>query len=235
MDYLDEGLEIADLGRMGSPVLRWRSLGEQVASAIRREIILGRLKEGTVLPQEKLCETYDVSRIPVRDALLTLANEGFVTPNRRNQMTVTRFHPEDLLDSFRTNSYISALAADRAARSASPSDLEDLDHLIVEGEKLHPARDRIQMAQLSWDFHRKINRMARSTRLLAMLKAAGLPLLQDFMKDLPEWWDSTHDEHRQIAEALRRADSDSARTLTAAHFDHGRDTLAKFLEMHGKY
>lgn len=209
-------------------VTRQVSLGQQVASAIRRDIILGNLPPGSPLPQEKLCEVYGVSRIPVRDALQLLANEGFVVRNKRNQMLVTAFEAQDLVDTFKIEAFIASLATRRATMLGTDDELAELEVLA----QAHEGSDAI--ASSSWSFHHKINRMARSSRLLATLRAVSLPLIQDFMGgEKSEWWGNTVGEHRAIVEAMKARDADTAQELTLQHFDHAAVALLEYLRTNG--
>ncbi|WP_307202178.1 GntR family transcriptional regulator [Nocardioides zeae] len=211
-------------------VTRPQSLGNQVASAIRRDIILGKLPDGSPLPQEKLCEIYGVSRIPVRDALLMLANEGFVVRNRRNQMIVNQFDAQDLVDTFKIEAFIASLATRRATLRGTDEEIAELEELVSAGES---AVDRDAIAKSSWAFHHKVNRMARSSRLIATLRAVSLPLMQDFMDEKAGWWGDTPEEHRAIYEAIRDRDPDTAEALTAQHFEHAALALLTYLENRG--
>lgn len=57
---------------------------DRIASVLREEILSGRIADGTELAQEQLAEKLQVSRMPVREALQTLENEGLLQrlPNR---------------------------------------------------------------------------------------------------------------------------------------------------------
>jgi DNA-binding GntR family transcriptional regulator len=57
---------------------------DELAAALRRRIVVGEIAAGTPLRQEDLARRLDVSRMPLREALRTLAAEGLVTvrPNR---------------------------------------------------------------------------------------------------------------------------------------------------------
>ena len=215
---------------VGAPetvVVRQELLGRQIASAIRRDIILGRLAPGTRLTQERLREVYDVSRIPIRDALLSLHAEGFVTRNARNQVTVSEFRPEDLADTFRIEAVLSGLTAERAAVRATDEELEGLRRIA--SEELPQRIDKARAAQLAWEFHRSINKMARSPRLTAALRAVSVPFIQDFMRELDDWWQTSVEEHREIARAICARDAEAARDATVRHFDHAADALSAFL------
>jgi len=196
-------------------LLRQLPLGEQLSSAIRRDIITGKLPADTVLPQEKLCSLYAVSRIPVRDALILLSAQGFVVRNKRNQMVVARFTQEDLVDTIRVEAYLCGMAARHAATRATDEEISELLTLVEE----KPATPG-QRAQLSWQFHRKINAMAHSPRLAAALRAVQVPFAQDFRDDLSQWWETSADEHGALAAAVADRNEDKAQQLMVDHFEH---------------
>ena len=204
-------------------------LGTQVARAIRRDIILGRLDPGTVLVQERLCETYGVSRVPIRDALLTLLAEGFVRRNRRNQMVSAEWSSDDLLDTFRIEALLSGMAARLASQNASDEEIHELDLLLKRGEAAGDPPDRSITAEVTWQFHRGINRAAKSRRLIASLRAVSVTFVQDFMKEVPQWWCHSSEQHRAIFEAVRARQPEVAESLMRDHFEAAGQYMAQIL------
>src|ERR1700740_712703 len=61
----------------------------RVASQLRSEILEGGITAGSRLSQQSIAERFGVSRIPVRDALQTLATEGLVSPTSNATAVVT--------------------------------------------------------------------------------------------------------------------------------------------------
>lgn len=74
------------------------TISEQIADNIRKSIILGDLTEGMPLREVELATTYNVSRGPVRDALRTLANEGFLDMIPNVGVKVSKRASDDTLD-----------------------------------------------------------------------------------------------------------------------------------------
>lgn len=204
-------------------------LGSQIASALRRDVVTGVVEAGTVLTQESVCQRFDVSRIPVRDALAKLETQGFVRPNKRAQMVVKPFTKSDLLDTFYVEALVSGATAARAAQNRTEAELVRLAAVTEAGEKAAAARDRSATARSSWEFHQIVNTMARSPRLIVALKAISIEFLQDFSKELPFWWDETVVEHREIYAAIESQDSATATRLTQSHFVHGGHVLSSYL------
>jgi DNA-binding GntR family transcriptional regulator len=205
------------------------SLGKQVATAIRKDIIAGAIPPDSILVQERLCETYDVSRIPVRDALITLLHEGFVARNHRNQMVATRFSTDDVIDTFQIEALLCGFGARRAAANLTDDDLERLDGLLRRAELAGDPPERSVAAPVAWEFHRIINRGASSPRLTAALRAVTITFAQDHMREVPEWWRESRRHHREILEALAARDADEAEHRMRRHFELAGECFAGFL------
>lgn len=65
------------------------SLRERVYRHLEAALREGQLHHGTCLDQDRLCEELGVSRTPLRDALLRLEAEGFVTIQPRKGVYIT--------------------------------------------------------------------------------------------------------------------------------------------------
>ena len=65
------------------------SLRERVYRHLEAALREGQLHHGTCLDQDRLCEELGVSRTPLRDALLRLEAEGFVTIQPRQGVYIT--------------------------------------------------------------------------------------------------------------------------------------------------
>src|SRR6516164_6610217 len=74
-----------------------RSLREQVADRLRRDVLAGELVPGEHLREIELAGRFGVSRGPVRDALLQLAQEGWLVLEPHCGAKVARPAPEGLL------------------------------------------------------------------------------------------------------------------------------------------
>src|SRR2546428_2699317 len=62
-----------------SKQIQMNTLSEQIIEKIKFDIILGELKEGERILEQRLAEEFGVSRIPVREALKALASENYIT------------------------------------------------------------------------------------------------------------------------------------------------------------
>jgi len=78
------------------PLLNIKSLKEQVYEYLREQMRQGHLKPGSVIDLEETSKKLGVSKTPLRDALLQLENEGFVSILPRRKVVVNVLTIQDI-------------------------------------------------------------------------------------------------------------------------------------------
>ena len=150
----------------GQTTLRRTSLGLQISQELRRQILFGHLNPGTPLTQQDLCERFGTSRMPVRDAINMLVMDGLATrPNNRDAV-VADITLEDILDAFKVNAHLHALAAVRATTRGTPDERNRLQNIHDEMGKAIKNGDLPKSAELNGRFHRQLNRMSHSNPII---------------------------------------------------------------------
>ena len=94
--------------------------GEQAAAYIRRLIFDGQLQEGMRLPQDTVAKAVGVSRIPIREAIIALEREGWVTTKLHRGTFVNAFDEQIIRDHYELFGLVYGLAARRAAQRHDP-------------------------------------------------------------------------------------------------------------------
>ena len=74
---------------------------DYIVSAIRSEILAGNMRPGEELTQEMIAEQLGVSRMPVREALQSLAQEGLIVRLPNRHMQVAAMEEKQVRDTFR--------------------------------------------------------------------------------------------------------------------------------------
>jgi DNA-binding GntR family transcriptional regulator len=85
-------------GSPGAPIgasLRRSSLRQQIADALRDEVLTGRLAAGRHFTVKQIAELYGVSATPVREALVDLAAQGLLEVEHHRGFQVRRFTFDD--------------------------------------------------------------------------------------------------------------------------------------------
>jgi DNA-binding GntR family transcriptional regulator len=215
-----------------APIER-KLLSNQIADALRRDILFGILKPGTKISQQQLCEVYNVSRMPVRDALRALVHEGLMLVDEGRHIIVAPLSRADLLDAYTIEGVLTGLAAERASERATPAELDELDNLHDGMLTAASTDDRRQMVELNWQLHRGINRMARSRKLLLSLRKVSLDLPRDYLEHVPNWSSRSNTEHASILAAMRHRRHTEANQLMREHVENSGRGLVEFLESQG--
>ena len=98
--------------------MRRGNLADEVADHIRDSILTGRLRPGTRIDQDAIAKDMGVSRLPVREALISLDQEGLVRTLPRRGAYVERVQREDIADHYQLFGTVAGLAAARAVAGA---------------------------------------------------------------------------------------------------------------------
>jgi DNA-binding GntR family transcriptional regulator len=208
--------------------LRRKPLGNQIAETIREDILLGRLSSGTVLSQQRLCEEFGTSRMPVRDALRQLTSEGLIVSTPSGHSHVAGLTSEDIRDAYYVEGSVHGRMARRAAANATPADLATLRALhdqMVDAEH----RDLREVANVNWRFHRLINVLAASPKLLACIRTVSLSIPREYLLEMPEWATRTNGEHAEILSAFEARDLNAVEARVRAHVENAGTNLIDYL------
>lgn len=128
---------------------------DYIANAIRNEILSGGMKPGEELAQEALANQLGVSRMPVREALQALEQEGFLERLPNRHMRVVGIEQEKTISTFRI---IAAMEAEMAALLCEEKkEISSLEAVLKEIEKAMAQGNNKQAALMELDFHRQLS------------------------------------------------------------------------------
>src|SRR5512140_2892556 len=111
----------APAGAKRSAPIQRQSLADAVAERLREQITNGELHEGEQLRQDAIAKEFQVSRIPVREALLHLEAEGLITTVANRGAVVSALSPEEIEELFDIRSVLEC----HALRLAIPNLTEE--------------------------------------------------------------------------------------------------------------
>lgn len=218
---------------LSSVPLQRDPLGNQIADTLRREILLGVLSSGTQVSQQQLSERFGTSRMPVRDALRELVQEGLMTLDSARHIVVAPLSKQDLLDAFTIEGVLTGMAAERASQHASVADLDSLERLHEAMLEAAQGNQQSAMVELNWSFHRKINHMSSSRKLISALRKVSVDLPRDFLEQVPEWNVNSNADHARILAAMRAGKHKTAGKHMTEHVTVSGRGLVEHLAAHG--
>lgn len=196
-----------------------KSLRERVVNNIRRAIVAGALKPGTRLVETAIAEQMGISRAPVREAIRSLEQEGFVVSIPRKGSFITKLKRQDVEEIYVLRTALEGLAVKLAFPHMTPEDIDELEVIIG---KMRQAAEENDLSQLvEWDhaFHRRIVENSHNKWLIrAWLNMSAQLRLFFSIKD--QLYDNPHDvvdTHFPIIEVLRGNDVEIAQDILAEH------------------
>ena len=223
-------------------------LSGAVVKQIELLILRGILRPGDRLPSEReLAEKLGVSRPSLREAVATLQDRGLLETRAGagifvgNVMgaefskTLVRLfsdHEEAMFDYISFRRDMEGMAAERAARLGSDTDLKVIDTIFGKMEAAHTKRNPLEESQLDAEFHLAIIEASHNVVMLHMMRAMfqllreGVFYNRQVMFKQRTTRDTLLDQHRAINDALQARDPDAARLAVSAHLTYVEDSLS---------
>ena len=208
------------------------SLHADIVSQLRDFIVEGHLAPGSRIPERELCEKFDISRTPLREALKVLAAEGIIEllPNRGAR--VRQFSKADIRNLFEVISGLDfvvghlacARITDDAIAAIEKMHLDMYTHYLRReiadyfriNQKIHQAIVDAAANPLLSANYANLNSIVRSLRYSANL--VHRDRLGDAMR-----------EHEQIVDALRRRSADELGMLMFRHIQGKCEAVCEYL------
>jgi DNA-binding GntR family transcriptional regulator len=190
-----------------TPLTR-RSAGDRIAAWIRGRIVTGQLRRGDRVTQEDVARDLGVSRIPVREALVALDREGWVTIEPHRGAFVAGVDEDWVRDHYGILGVLYGLAAGRAAARGTPAERGELRAYEQElvGTDDHEAFDRANHALLV-----HVLAMARAPRLVTALRAVTSVIPGNFFAEVPGAMEAQRARLHDCVDAIASGDADRAR------------------------
>jgi DNA-binding GntR family transcriptional regulator len=189
--------------------IQQRLLRDRIADRLREEIVCGKLTEGAPLREIPLAEKFDVSRGPIRDAILQLANEGLVEAQPNRGARVGRVWDQKIRPAMvKVRRDIETVALRQLMAQAQELDLSPLRENLRHFELACRDEDLPAVVRLDMSFHRLILSLSGHPGLesvwLPLMGGMRLPYSRH--KSLME----SHAEHQQIVTAIESGQLRSA-------------------------
>ena len=209
-------------------------LRDLAADEIRRLIMSGEASAGEALPLESVADQIGVSITPIREALLVLAQEGWVDHEPHRSFRVASFRRTDVEDLYVVHAFVAGEIARRAATRITPAQLEELERLDAEIVATSATETR-RLEELNVRVHDALNAAPDAPRLLWFTRAARFFPDGIGWSAVPGWIEHTRRGHRELLRALKAGDAEGAAAAAREHTQAGGDLLMRHLENTGLF
>ncbi|MGB5660839.1 MAG: GntR family transcriptional regulator [Thermoanaerobaculia bacterium] len=193
-------------------ILQLRSLREQVYEYLRDAINRGELDAGSFLDQKKLSEGLGISKTPLRDALIQLETEGFVSILPRRGVIVNRLTLEDIRHLYEIIGALEGAVVISVGDRLEETHFQHMRSLNAEMIQAVEAGEFNRYYARNLSFHEVFLGLSQNTSLLRMVENAkhrlyDFPRRRDF---LPDWESASTGEHAAFLDLLEGGDVRSA-------------------------
>ncbi|ASP34716.1 GntR family transcriptional regulator [Labrenzia sp. VG12] len=199
-----------------------------VFDALRKAIIEGQLEEGEPLRQDEIARLFNTSRIPVREAISRLEEQGLVKTQRYKGAVVAGLSPKETAEIFD----LRALIEPEIIRDAVPRMSKDLlADARAKCSAFSSATDPLTYGDLNRDFHETLY-SASDLKFFQEIADNAIDRVERQIRAqlvLSDGMDRAGREHFGILVACEKGDADLASRLTKEHIQGAKASLLKHL------
>ncbi|WP_425447905.1 GntR family transcriptional regulator [Dethiothermospora halolimnae] len=142
----------------------------EIYNEIENRIVTLNYKPGELLNEKQLIEEFEVSRTPIREALLKLSEKGLVEMVPRVGTYVSQIDLNSIRHAYEIKKYMEALAAELAALRATEDEIDQIVSIVEEMEQYDPDRDYEKYIEYDYLFRKKIREASKNPMLIQYLE-----------------------------------------------------------------
>ena len=201
-----------------------RLLSEKIASEIRSAVLSGEMRPGMRIRQELLAAHFGASRIPVREALKQLENEGLVVLAPNRGAWIADVNSEESIEVYKIREAVEPLAIFESVPNLTDTDIDSLGATVRDLESVTTLEDYIQLDR---EFHLRTYSRARMPQLLAMVERfwnSTQHFRRQFVKETfaKDGLPFSDPQHLLLMDAIRGRDAEAAQVLVRLHIRRTR-------------
>jgi DNA-binding GntR family transcriptional regulator len=206
------------------------SLSQLTYDAIRQRILTGRYRRGERLVAAVIAEELGVSRIPVREALKQLGEQGFVENIPRRGAIVAMPSAKDFFEMFDVRVMLERLCARLAAENRTDTDLERMRSFVGAAAAAKEEEDWTRLGALNWKFHEALAEAGRNTHLVGVIHDYGYRLAWIY-QSAGSGGDPVcqQKDHSDLLAAIENGDADGAEAISIRHAVAARQAYVEVL------
>lgn len=204
--------------RQGRRIKR-QSVPETLRESLQERILSGEIREGDWLIQDAIAEEYDVSRMPVREALRQLEACGLVVMRTHRGAIVTSIPTEQVDELFELRSLLECEVLRRALVRMTDRDIAEARAVLEQLDTSYSRGDIASWGRLNWAFHRRLYEAADRVQTLNILQGINLQLERYVRLHLllTRGLDEAAREHRELLRLCAVRDADKAVAYLREH------------------
>jgi len=201
----------------------------EIYTLLLDRIISLEYQPGELLNEKKLIDELEVSRTPIREALLKLSEKGFVIMVPRVGTYVSQVDLREIKYAYEVKKNLEVLACELAAARATETQVNSLFEIVERIETYRSQEDYREYINDDYRFRRIIREASQNPYLLNYLEELNKKTMRfvnyvEYKLENPAWYNASL---RTMAESIRDHDSDAAGKEMKSHTEIFLNELAK--------
>lgn len=210
--------------------MQFNTKSDFIYERLKDEIIEGKLRPGERLVISDVAKRYNVSPMPIREAINRLQQDGFVEVEPHVGARVAPFDLERYKELMLIRTELEALAVRLAAEYVDDQTITRLEEMLRQMEDCVRKNEHKKYGKLNVEFHLLIYGISPYKILYDMITSlwARSEFSRAVFEKIPERNEASLAEHQDIVEALKRGDGEAASQVL-------RKQKMEALALHMKY
>lgn len=192
---------------------RFKTLKDHVYDYIEEQILKGNLLPGERINENTICDKLEISRTPVREALIQLTAEGVLESKARKGFVIKTVQEKEVIELYAVIGVLDGFAAQLVCPLLTEKDFADLD-FYVDAMDLAIKNGNFEMYRKQQTlFHQFYIEQCGNSVLIDTIskvksKLFQKPYLNDPEGKMRDVLYATNEDHRQIVKLFRARDAD---------------------------
>ena len=205
-------------------ILNLKSLKEQVYEYLSDQLGKGELLPGSSINMDETSQKLGVSRTPLRDALLQLEMEGFVSILPRRGVIVNHLSAQDIKNYYEIIGALESAALTTNFHRMNASQIQRMRTLNAEMKQAIVQDDFNRYYQKNLKFHDVFLNLSENENLVKIVNTLkkrlyDFPRQEGFVK---EWEETSIDEHEELVRLIEAGEKEQAAVyIRDVHWSYG--------------
>ncbi len=210
-----------------------QSLTSAVADRLRDKIVRGEIQEGEQLRQDAIANEFQVSRIPVREALRQLEAEGLITIILHRGAVVSALSPAEILELFEMRALLEPEVLRTSIANLREEHFQAAEEILRRYEEALWTEEGVgTWGSLNWEFHSTLYAGADRPQFMSVIRTLNYKCERYIRLQLylTREMDRAKQEHRMLLNLCCERNVEAAVDLTKRHIKFAGESLHDFVQ-----
>jgi DNA-binding GntR family transcriptional regulator len=206
----------------------------QLYDGLRAAILDLRLKPGTPISENRICQLTNVSRTPAREAIIRLAQEGLIDVFPQHGSFVAPIRLKKVIEGHFVREALEIALLKRAAEHWQARDAAAIEAIIAAQRALATIGDHRAFYGEDERFHCSFAKIAGMEGVSSVIKDANTHLarVRQLANPLSGHMEAAIADHEAILDGLKAGDVEGAVKAMRRHLDQVFDTVKRLVQHH---